>query len=604
MPAARLEVCEESSYGRAEVGVNKRIVIGVVGVLLGIAVIGGIAVAVGGLGDDRTVGAISADKRSYVTKRWAVELNGVDVGVVRNVEGCGVGANVVKEQADPSGVIRKHISNPVYDACVIQIGNDMSKELFDWISAMLNRQQSAKNLSIIAADYDYKERSRTNLTNAFLTKVKFPALDGSSKDAAYLELTIQPEVAQTLKGSGASVKGGTVSAKASKAWLASNFRLKLGGAELPRTRRISAFEVTQELVDDSSGISKLASKAPGTLQLSDLSFAVSVADSAVVDQWFDDFVIKGNNAATYERSATIEYLTPSMKDVVATLSLDGLGIYKVSDESGLVGKDSVATKTYHVYVEQASFALGPAAAPPAPAPTPTPPPPPSTTTTTPPPPPAPVSTAAQGQIQVPAALYLVDGESFTLSDGVNPPMVFEFDSNGVAKNVPIRIGKEESAAKVATLVTETVNGIARGLDITAKYSPETAVVTLVNDNVGVQGNILISDTVLAKGFLVKGMSGGTGDAKPTLAVPTGLKAAPGLGAGEIDLSWEPTLGAQSYVVLMKTDPERAYRELEESKETTLTIGGLKSGAVHYFVIYAVHESGDSANSNEASATAP
>ena len=80
-----------------------------------------------------------------------------------------------------------------------------------------------------------------------LRTVTIPALDGASKDPAYL--TIQ------LTGGGVSSNGDVpfkmagINRIKQKAWLPSNFRLSIGGADTSRTGRIDAITIKQSLVD-------------------------------------------------------------------------------------------------------------------------------------------------------------------------------------------------------------------------------------------------------------------------------------------------------------------------------------------------------------------
>lgn len=121
--------------------------------------------------------------------------------------------------------------------------------------------------------------------------------------------------------------------------------------------------------------------------------------------------------------------------------------------------------------------------------------------------------AATGTITV-GNITILDGETFTIDDGVNTPVVFEFDNNGSVGggNTPVTIG----AASVTILNTvdefkdaiiAAINGVGAGLAITATDSG-TGVVGLVNDEAGPQGNATITETVANAGFVVTGMAGG------------------------------------------------------------------------------------------------
>jgi hypothetical protein len=124
----------------------------------------------------------------------------------------------------------------------------------------------------------------------------------------------------------------------------------------------------------------------------------------------------------------------------------------------------------------------------------------------------PASVSATGTITAVAGSLLVDGETFTLNDGINAAKVFEFDSGGgvTGGNVAVPFTGGDSAATVASAIQTAINGVGSTLLITAS-SGGGALTNLTHDRAGTVGNVAISETVADVGFLFSGMSGGTGD---------------------------------------------------------------------------------------------
>jgi hypothetical protein len=116
---------------------------------------------------------------------------------------------------------------------------------------------------------------------------------------------------------------------------------------------------------------------------------------------------------------------------------------------------------------------------------------------------------ATGWITTIPAARLVDGEAFTLADGSNPPVSFEFElaGNGVSPgSVPVDSSGDTSAEDVRNTIIFAVNssGI---VEITASDGG-IATVDLTNNQPGDSGNQPIIETVADPGFEVQGMSGG------------------------------------------------------------------------------------------------
>lgn len=167
-----------------------------------------------------------------------------------------------------------------------------------------------------------------------------------------------------------------------------------------------------------------------------------------------------------------------------------------------------------------------------------------------------VNAAAKGTITAVAGSALVDGETFTLDDGVNTPTVFEFDSNAAVTSgrTAVTFAALDSAATVAGAIQAAINGVVDDLTITAG-APVGAVVTLTNDAEGVPGDNAITDTVANAGFVVHGMTGGDGQ----ISVPiTPGERTPAQIVTDIDTLLDVTFGAGSLVSTLTVGTDAVF----------------------------------------------
>ena len=111
---------------------------------------------------------------------------------------------------------------------------------------------------------------------------------------------------------------------------------------------------------------------------------------------------------------------------------------------------------------------------------------------------------------------LHDGETFTLSDGINLPKVFEFDEDGDPGSVGpgrvrVPIWNTAGASDVARAMVSAINATA-GLSLKAEQNFNPAMVILTNittaPRAGAFGNQRITETVANPGFKANGMAGG------------------------------------------------------------------------------------------------
>lgn len=121
--------------------------------------------------------------------------------------------------------------------------------------------------------------------------------------------------------------------------------------------------------------------------------------------------------------------------------------------------------------------------------------------------------AAAGFITTVIQANIVDGETFTLDDGINPPVVFEFDKAGdgvTPGNTPVNIVAAVTANDVRDAIISAINGVGALLLMTATDGG-AATVTLTQDVGGTHGNTTQTETVANVGFVLTDMTG-AGDA--------------------------------------------------------------------------------------------
>ncbi len=92
----------------------------------------------------------------------------------------------------------------------------------------------------------------------------------------------------------------------------------------------------------------------------------------------------------------------------------------------------------------------------------------------------------------------------------------------------------------------------------------------------------------------------------TLDAPTNLNATQGDQTGEIDLQWDKTERARSYVIEKSADPPTAtsWSHAAVSTRSQTTIEGLTTGTTYWFRVAALGAGGQTAWSNPATKIAP
>ena len=229
----------------------------------------------------------------------------------------------------------------------------MTAGFYDWIRASFEKGHVTKNGEFIACDFDYKAMSAREFQDCHIAEVTIPALDGSSKEPAYMTIKLDPERIRYLPGKDSQLQAqrGT----ATKKWLTSNFRLELGDLPCNRVSKIDSFTWKQAVIKDEVGEFREATKHPAKVEVPNLKITFSMADIEAWQKWHKDFVIDGKCADEDELSGSITFLGPDLKDELASIELIHVGLISLETTGQEANREEVARATAEVYIEEMRF---------------------------------------------------------------------------------------------------------------------------------------------------------------------------------------------------------------------------------------------------------
>jgi hypothetical protein len=170
-------------------------------------VAGGVLVlGAGGFGVLRPRPAAAAAQRPFAAGRFLLTLDNDPPVLVESFEGGTLRADVVVEAPGGKvGLPKKALGPHRFDPIRLRANLGGAQPLLGRVSAMLTGSVRRLNGSVVVTDFDFKPVRRLEFTNAMITEVTFPALDQTSKEAAFVDVVLQPEVTRQ-----AEVKGDTL----------------------------------------------------------------------------------------------------------------------------------------------------------------------------------------------------------------------------------------------------------------------------------------------------------------------------------------------------------------------------------------------------------
>jgi hypothetical protein len=295
-------------------------------------------------------------ERSYVSGNFMMTLDGKNVGFVKSVDGGAITAEVIQEPSGPGYFAKKHIGQPKYEEFAVQMGFSMTKPVYEWIASSWTMKSERKNGSFIAADFKLQAESERQFLNALITETTIPAMDGSSKEPAYLTIKFAPETIRVEKASGKIA--GDLSKVEQKMFLPASFKLQIDGLDCTKVSKIDSFTVKRAAVSDDIGNARDYAKEPGKLVFPNIK--VTLAESAAQSwiDWHESFVVKGNNDENAEKNGTLTLFSANQQMVLARIRFFNMGIFSIGGDKSEANADQIKRVTAELYVEKMEFEVG------------------------------------------------------------------------------------------------------------------------------------------------------------------------------------------------------------------------------------------------------
>jgi T4-like virus tail tube protein gp19 len=294
-----------------------------------------------------------ADQRSHTAGRFALDVDGYNVGFLKKFSGMAMEADIVANDLGPDNIQKKHVSNIKWTPGKATVGIGMGYGMYQWIQAAFDKGYMTKNGSFTSADFNYKAMSRLDFMNALITSVTIPKLDGASKDAAYFDVEFEAEQVRWSKGGGEDIRG-KIGPK-QKAWLCSNFRIEIGSLPCSRIATVDSFTWKCSVSADQIGIFREPTKHPAKVTVPDIKLSISHADHDAWAQAAKKWFVDGHHLEADEMTGRIVFLDPNMTDEIGEIELQNVGFKKFSDEDSEANSEKIKRFNVELYVEKMKF---------------------------------------------------------------------------------------------------------------------------------------------------------------------------------------------------------------------------------------------------------
>jgi hypothetical protein len=294
------------------------------------------------------------DTRSYASGFFELQIDGHDKTMyLKSVEGGFAKGSLVDEPIGPNNSRVKHLSTVEVDPISFEYSAAGSKHVIQWIADSWDKKWNTRSGQINHATFDGRTSFEHEFHEALIMEASCPTLDGSSKEAAYLKVKMQPQSIVTRTLGQSQVAGGSATTK-HKAWLPSAFRFTLDGVDgLEYANKIDGFTVKQGVKKFWTGADRLPQIEPTKIEYPNITGTISLDKAGPLLDWYNQYVVEGRkDNSKWQKSGQLAFLSPDRTSTMFAINLKDVGILQAQVEGVKANNESIKRVKFELYVGQ------------------------------------------------------------------------------------------------------------------------------------------------------------------------------------------------------------------------------------------------------------
>jgi hypothetical protein len=297
--------------------------------------------------------AAPAIVRSLSASRFALELDGVQVGLVTGVDGGSPFADVIKETGEEF-FFKKHLGFPGYRDIRLEFGPGMDKSFYNWIAQALQGTAPPMNGAVLSFNFNGALVSRLEFTRAQITELTIPAAEAAAKEQVHILIGLTPE--QTFLNRSPIGPGLKLTNKTKNA-LAGNFKLTIDGVNTTRVSKVEALTIKLPFKNNSQGecLNCGDIQAPSPVDFPNVILTLAQTGAESFEVWFQNFVVSGDNDDSKEKSGEVTFLTADLQTPLFSVKFNHLGIFELAPVASTSSADNIARLVAAMYCESMEF---------------------------------------------------------------------------------------------------------------------------------------------------------------------------------------------------------------------------------------------------------
>lgn len=296
-------------------------------------------------------------KKSYTSGHFELQIDGKPTtAYLKSLDG-GFGKHaLIDERIGPENKAIKHASVWEVDPFSFEFGLSGANQVLTWIKNSWNKDPTRHDGQITHADFNHEATFTHEFSGALITETTFPALDGASREAAYIKVRCQP-FSTSISPGGGKLKA-TLTQK-QKMWLCSGFRLNIDGIDdMKYTNKIESFTIKQGVKKMYTGQFREPEIVPTKIEFPNISGTISLGYAQGLLDWYKKYVQTGQNDPAAQKSGSLEFLSPNKAETLFRINLFEIGLLSANVQQSTANADQIKRVKFELYVGRMELDTG------------------------------------------------------------------------------------------------------------------------------------------------------------------------------------------------------------------------------------------------------
>jgi hypothetical protein len=297
-------------------------------------------------------------KKSYTTGHFELSIDGQKTtAYLKSLDGGYARHALIDERIGPENMAIKHGSVADVDPFSFEFGLSGANKVLSWIQQSWKKDPRPADGEIVHANFNYESTFTHQFQGAYITETTFPALDGGSKEAAYIKVKAQPEATAVSPGSGAKLK--PIMGQKQKLWLCSGFRLNIDGIdEMKYTNKVESFTIKQGVKKMYTGKFRQPEIVPTKIEFPNISGTISLEYAKGLLEWYKKYVQAGQDDPAAQKTGSLEFLAPNRSEVIFRINLFDVGLLSAHVLQSTANADQIKRVKFDLYVGRMELDTG------------------------------------------------------------------------------------------------------------------------------------------------------------------------------------------------------------------------------------------------------